>query len=733
MLESFTSALMSSGYSDILSDDDDDLLLELSTRPPKPTQNSLATQIPNRDSLQLTSGANNELIRAQGEASMLRDKLDLLNEERKRDKERQIKQEEGLQASHNEELALLKLKLQNLEDEKKFLLLEVKKNSSSHKPRTAGQSSFMDPSSSADEITATENTPVGKKVNGDQQSKKRRIVDDSIPKRSAIATTRPTTDDSGQLSDCLMLHRIDGVDLRTMEILDCLKLVSSRDFTCDKLKIGAGESIGKQLTQLLLQCKKTMPLDRLIKTIIDVLCSLIQEIMVSKGSRLAIPFLLVIIYQTIIFRPSAVQQIVLKDLLNFICNLIKAFQNFLKRPLHEKSSTSDVEPQILQYELIDLLDIVYSYDILEASISVLQSHPSEVYREVLTPSLLKAIEVIYKLALPLSYKPTMSVVFNAVEILNMLSGMIDPSTSKPIQVDSLWWKDCINRLYHLLGKHTDTFNPFNENSTETFSFSRFHDVYGMVRSIGSNSIGRLIPRLLYKDRLQDLPRVILKDDVPETTKFLDNHNLAINMERCFLLLKANILNILENLVTLYPAEIGVANGTMLIQLTKFMSTEQELILHRGLGQLSPNLSFRCTLIEQSMALIYRLWMDHPGQMTTQHVKEIESELVTSLWRLVAATEHKFDPRDVLENQQLIDEFGALTIRNRSQYYDDVLENAPAYIEEELLHDIDDHTARIMQVRYDKIYQQMARTVLETKLDNVISIDAMDSLYVAMGK
>lgn len=724
---------MASDDSGIFSDDDDDLLLELSTRPPKLSQTQFATQAPNSQNIQATHSFDDELAKAQGEASILRDKLHLIDDERKRDKERQIREEEKLRASHSEELARLKLELQNLEDEKKFLQVEVRKSSSSHKSRTAGQSSFNDPSPLADDVTATESIPVSNKGGADHSSKKRKIVDEINHERRVLATYRPQTDDSGQLFDILMLHRIDGVRLRTVQILNCLKWASTKEYNFDGLKIGEGESIGKQLTQFLLQSKKVMTLDKFIKTVVGVLTSLIQEIVHSNGSKLVIPFLLVLTYQTIIFRPSAIQQIVLKHIIDFICELIRSFQKSLKRPLHDNDTMRDVEPQIFQYEMIDLLVIIYSYDILEASISVLQSNPSSVYKEVLTQPVLKSIEYIYKLALPISYRPIMSVVFNAVEIINMIAGMKDSSSSKPIQTDPSWWRDCITRLYHMLGKSIDTFNPFSEESTDSFRFSRFHDVYGMVRNVGSNSIGRLIPRLIHEDKLQDLPRVILKDDIEECTNFHDSHDTAVNIERWLLLLKANILNILEIVVVAYPRETGVANGEMLIQLTRFMSTEQELMLHRVLGQSSPNISVRCQVIEQAMALIYRLWMDHPSQMTTQHVKEIESELVTSLWRFVAASECDLDSRDTFENQELVDEFGALTMENRTKYFDDAFENAPEYIEDEILQEIESQTAKIMQVRYEPVYQQMARTILETKLDNIISMEAMDSLYVAMGK
>ena len=38
----------------------------------------------------------------------------------------------------------------------------------------------------------------------------------------------------------------------------------------------------------------------------------------------------------------------------------------------------------------------------------------------------------------------------------------------------------------------------------------------------------------------------------------------------------------------------------------------------------------------------------------------------------------------------------------------------------------------MQIKYDKVYQEMARIILETKLNGLLTMDEIDSLYSAMG-
>lgn len=720
-----------SSFDDSFDDDDDDLILQLSKRPPRLTQTQTQSHLPSQvDENQATPSnqatLETELIKAQGETSILRDKLHFLDNERKREKELQINHDEDIRASHKRELEQLRLELQNLEDEKKFLLVEVRKASSASRSRTSVASSYVDPSSSTDEVTATDNTPViGKKPI------KKRKIEEPTKKNYILVSSRSVPDESGQLFDFLMMHKIQGVYMSTIEILNRLKLDYVEKFTFKDFSVSKGDSIGKSIVELLLRCKKIMSLDKFVGLLLETLALLVKEITVNKNeSKIAVPFLVVIMYQTIIFRPSAVQQTDLTNLLHFICDLIQAFQKILKRPLHESTFGCDLEPQIFQYEFIDILVIIYSYDTLESSLRILRTSSASLYREVLTPRLLKSIEYAYKLAITSSYKPVTNVVFNAVEVLNLLSSMM---LCSPIKLNSQWWKDCITRLYNTLSKGIDTYSLFQEEDFDVFCFSKFHDIFGLIRNVGTNAAGRLIPQLIHEDQLQALPRVILKDDTLENNEYQNSHSTGINLESWLLQLKDNILNLLDNLIALFPEDTGIVNGEMMIQLTKMMSMEQELILQRLLGQDSPNLSLRCHLIEHSLAIIYRLWMDHPKQLTNQQVKEIESELVTSLWRFIASRDHSIDAAEIRENQLLVNEMGGLKIDHRNKFYDDAFKSMPAYMEEEVLREIDDQTSKIMQIKYGETYQQMARTILECKLDTVISIEGMDCLYVAMGK
>ncbi|QLG70141.1 hypothetical protein HG535_0A00800 [Zygotorulaspora mrakii] len=719
------------------SDEDDDLILQLELRSAK-----TATQLPAKSAqtLQqppLASSAKNfkdEMIVAQGEASMLRDKIFFLQKQIKRENELQSLKAEELNSVHHEELKKVKLALQNLEDEKKFLLLEVKKANSS--TRSRGNSSFpysnadRSTSGSADEVTATENTRnrVIAPIN-----KKRKIDNESLLKH--YVTLNPgkiPRDETSDFVDYLLLHKLVGSELSTIEILHSLELRYIANFNFNGFKISRGDSIGKSLVTLLLKCKKCLTLDKFINTLLESVAILIKEISLHKHeSDLAIPFLVVIMYQTISFRPSAVHPMALKDLLHFISDLIKAYQHVLKQSMFENDPGTSAEPQIFQYELIDFLTTLYSFDTLETSLRILRYLPSAVHEEVLDSDLLESLKQICKCALTISYTPIMNIVFNAIAILNALCNMMVSGKSSLTIIESQWWKNCIPRLYHILSRGVKSVNILSENDGNDFSLSRFHDCFGLIRNLGTNFIGKFISKLIFNDRLQSLPRVISKDDIPERNE--EPFNVDLKLERWFLQLKDDSLNLVENLMILYPKESGIIDGEMLIQLTKLMSKEQENLIERYVGQDSDNLYFRCHLIEHLLTIIFWLCTEYEKQLSIDHIKEIESELIMSLWRVIVTEENNsFENSELADHSQLVDRLHQLELQDEISYYNDALEDMPGFIKQELKEEVHDRAAKIMQIKYDECHQHMARTILESKFESMISMEDIDSLYFAMG-
>ncbi|CAI4038349.1 hypothetical protein SMKI_04G6930 [Saccharomyces mikatae IFO 1815] len=737
------------------SDDDDDILLELGTRPPRFTQVpsssvALQTQLPaavkvatatSKEDDENSNVLINQLNKAQGEASILRDKIDFLKKEREKEKSIQAIKVNGLQLKHLQELSKLKQELQKLEDEKKFLQMEAR-----GKPRKEIITAVKAPSTTSSANANTNNlTPDSSSVAIEAKTQspqlKKRKMNDNLLKNNAVPLNpnRIIPDETSLFLESLFLHQIIGTELSTIEILNRLKFDYITEFKFKNFVIPKGAPIGKSIVSLLLRCKKTLTLDRFIDTLLEDIAVLIKEISVHPNeSKLAVPFLVAFMYQIIQFRPSATHNLALKDCFLFICDLIKIYHHVLKIPIHESNMNLHVEPQVFQYELIDYLVVSYSFDVLETILRVLQSHPKQTYMEFFDENILKSFDFVYKLALSISYKPMINVMFSAIGILNIITNIIlnmeNPSNLTSL-MSSSWWRDCITRLYSLLEKEVKSGDVYNENGdSTTLHMSKFYNFFGLVRNIGDNELGGLISRLIHSDRLQSIPRVISKENIgidkDEFTALMMNYKL----EKWLLELKDEVLNIFENLLMIYGNDATIVNGEMLIHSSKFLSREQALMVERYVGQDSPNLDLRCHLIEHTLTIIYRLWKDHFKQLREEQIKQVESQLIMSLWRfLVCQTESvTANEREMRDHRHLVDSLHDLTIKDQASYYEDAFEELPEYIEEELKMELNNRTARIMQVKYDEKFQEMARTILESKSFDLTTLEEADSLYISMG-
>lgn len=693
---------MSDGLDDFSSDEDDDLIFQLSTKPPK--SETRIEELPTQHISQIDQNAEDQLSKAQGEASMLRDKIALLNKDRDREKQQQERLKEELETLHSRQIEQLKLELQNVEDEKKFLAMEVRKSLSSAK-----NSQMSSTPSKADE----------------QATIKKRKIEQPESRRNYVQLNlnRIPFDETASFYDFLVTHKAVGSDITTVEILNRLRLDYIDGFRFKNLIIPKGDSVGQALMKSILRWKKDLALDTFIDTLLEHLAALIKEITSDKmESKIAVPFLVTLMYQAVVFRPSAVHTLALRDLLLFTCDLIRAYQHVLKQPLHDSLLDLHVEPQIFQYEMIDNLVIQYSFDVLEATLGNLRYQPPEVYDKVLDKSTLKLLEQIYKLALPISYKPVINVIFNTVEILNILSGinlhnnLISPE----------WWRDCIARLYIILSKPIKNYDMFASDNAVNLHFSTFHDCFSLNRNVGTNQVGKLIPKMIHIDKLQGMPRIISKENLIDT---INDPLINLELERWLLRMKMGILNIFDNLLTVYPS---IGDGEMLIHLTKFISYEQELMIDRCIGQDSTNLDYHSHIIERLLTLLYALWTRHHSFFKPEQVKEVESELVMALWRIIEPRDHEEDSIDLRDSGRLVNYFQELSLKDQVTCFDDALEDMPAYVEKELKKELNDDTAKTMQVRYDDMYQEMARSILESKLEALTSVDDIDSLYLAMG-
>ncbi|KAL3230443.1 DNA damage checkpoint protein LCD1 [Nakaseomyces bracarensis] len=679
-----------------------------------------------------TDNVQGELMRAQGETSMLRDKIKLLQSQIDQEKNKSNQKADEIRRDFQHEIESLRLSLQGLEDEKKFLIMETRGASSVQRSRPSLVSSSRMTSQPA------MNTPDNSNSNIEPYVKKQK-TEKSRPSIS-LNPNRISPDEVASFFDNLFGHRIVGVDMTTLEILSCIKFDHLDGFTYKLLTIPKGESIGNRIIQFFLGCKKSMKLDDFIDTVLEHFAFLMKAVLVhEQESNLAIPFLVALMVQAVLFRPSAVSPNSLKELFLFTCDLIRKYQKVLKQPLHKNPLELNLGPEVFQYELLDNMCLFYAFDLLEATSHVLrtQNLPANLYLDFFAESIIKALENVYRLALTISFKPIINVIFNMVEILLAVSSiMVKNSLPKPIGTVK-WWSDLLTRLYHILKKDIFNMQVFSDDESPHIYLDKYHDMYSLLRNMGTNHVGIIISQLVTKDSLQGLPNVITKDYIEDDYIERQKEGLTfyhLDLEKWFLNLKDDVLSIIENLLSFFSSDISIVNGDMLMNLTKMISSEQSYLIESLIDQENDNVKRRVTLIEHSLSLIYRIWRFHEKNISQEYLKDIENDLVMCLWRVIVCKDarDKVSIKDIREHRYMIDQLEDLHLKDDIDLFDDALEDMPDYIATEIDDKAGKKVLAKMQVYYDDIYIEMARYILESKLTDLISVENADSLYLAMG-
>lgn len=811
---------MSNADASFSSDDDDDLILELSNKPPRLIQveNDLLTQRAttdlqnnsytqpksksnlnanvnnnnNYDDTHKNSLQNDELTKAYGETSVLRAKLSMLESQIEKEKKHRSDEISKLKNLNQLEIDKLKATIQSLKDDKKILQIESKTNKlKTETINNQNSNIYNNINSNANTNNNGDNyinknsevTNVGdhhhpdlKRTSLSPAIKKRKMLPNNLLESNGksvevvpLNLNNVIADEKSEFYDYIMSHKLIGVELNTMEILNHLKLGPMQKFSHKQFVIDIDCSIGESLQKLILQLKQNLSLDVCIDLLLEYIGTFIAKVMDNKDeSNLPIPFLVITMYQIITFRPSAVSLKSLKESFSFSCDLIRKNQhilNFLKEDEYNNIENY-LEPQIFQYEFIDNLNIIFAFDLLETIFRVLQSHSHADYENFLTKDIFTKLESIYKNSISDSRKPIMNIIFNLIEVFNILTNiLLSLKNNNKFIVDTndivnaSWWVNCCKRLYIILRYNmkslvtpVDLVNEFDKldiSSTPTtissssFKKRKFFNIFGLIRNMGGNTWSKLVCQLIYKDKLQSIPRVISKDnELIYTQKESD-----FISENWIIKLKRDILIILGNLINIYPYELlsGEKNNRYLdesssdkdelfVILSQLLASEQDQVVNKSTNNDNPNIIERVKFIEHILNILYELLILQRAEISDLSIKKVESELVTSLWRIIVSRmdENNRDVENMKDHRHLIDESHELTLKDLKSYYEDAFEDMPNYITEELSNQLEKRSNMIMQVKYDQIYQDMAQTILEQKFTNFISMEETDSLYMAMG-
>ncbi|AMD19526.1 HCL625Cp [Eremothecium sinecaudum] len=691
------------------SDDDcDDDILELANRPPRATQLS---NVPTRSDvytqqLQLSTTANvagptynsaaqleNELMAARGEAGMLRDKLLLLEKDREKERERLQKKEKDLESVHQQEINKLREELQRLEDERKFLMLEKR------------QLAKFQANTSPVQLAAPNQAP------GD--SVKKRKVDNVITREFVpLNPNRTIPDESSLFVDALVLNKLHGCSMSLLDILDHICLENT-DGIGDILPLATRAPLGKPIRMMLFKMKGTMQLDMLVDSCLEKLAVLIRGITLKNDCKFAVPFLVACMYQMIQFRPSAIHINALKDTFQFISDLAITYQHLLKKPLHESPLKLDVKPNIFQYEFIDILAMLYCFDIMELCIKLLLLQSPEEQLQFFDKRIWDNVTKIIHLSLSMSYKSIFNVVYNTVEIIHGLAQVSLPQEF----ASSQWWDSILARLFHVWARRV---NDKNIEDNDNIHLPLEYNISGMIRCLGDNANIKLLEQLVDSKGVNSIPEVVHKQ-FPKMSR-----SCKLRVEEWGLNLQLTIAAILEKVLTKHPSMLP--HSSVLSHTIKLLCKEQEFMLVQCLGSDSENAGMRITLIEELVRLIYHTWTQ--VEEPTTLIKDLQNDLTICLWRIVFgnATGAK-EVAELQESSLLIDAMHNLKVQEQIDYYEDALDAAhiPSFLSEELQRDKTVHCVAQLNAGCSYNCREQAKFVLE----RITSPEDADALYLSM--
>ncbi|KAF8004850.1 hypothetical protein HF325_000307 [Metschnikowia pulcherrima] len=354
-------------------DDDDPLLMQLvqATQRPAPTaQNGSNVTIPeNPQNLGVVTNPANyqlQLFSAQGEISILRAQLELLQNQRAAEIALLRAEAKNAQSSAQEHVTVLKQTVDKLEDEKKFLGNEIRSLSAVKRRKVAENGTQI-----ASNTDLHGRPDLANGVSNDHGSDPRK----SLQKPFAVAggARIQLQDDWSQLTYHMWHYTINGSDRTSMAFLSkiCTECTVEAD---GKLTVPANTPLLACLWDALLDVKH-LRLDLLVLHICTMLLALISELLrlheaSVPGILVSVPFLISIVHATITFKPSAVTEALAKILVSSFSKILQKFVFVLHLNDEEGETFSTHSTVPYQRRLIENFILISALDVLENAVVI---------------------------------------------------------------------------------------------------------------------------------------------------------------------------------------------------------------------------------------------------------------------------------------------------------------------------------------------------------------------------
>ncbi|RCK55649.1 DNA damage checkpoint protein LCD1 [Candida viswanathii] len=404
-------------------DDDDDALLQDvlygRTQLPVFTQTQAQTKPVQTTTTQssapsiLDDKVQARLFQADGEIATLRAQLLQLQNQRQKEVAELTNSLNAARQSSEDQVVLLKTAVQRLEDEKRFLNNELMATNDFKRRKTA-HGKFMTPHQSVQEGNNVKMVQEPVQVEPNKEVVMEPVVPIVIAK--PIQKIVQLQNDSSLLVDQLWNHCIIGSKRTSFEYLSKIRLDLDLELSSG-LKILKRTAIMSSIVEFLMM-NKNSTLDRLVESFTLSLMELIEKLLKLKNI-LSVPFLVSLIHCSITFRPAAVKERLLTELVRRLSKMAQGWAFLLDSNLDEDDLANyhEVPYQVM---VLEKFIFVSCLDLIERLVAVSSISKPEVIRSLWQKDTLS--QALIKSCLPENserFKNTaqINVVFNIVEML----------------------------------------------------------------------------------------------------------------------------------------------------------------------------------------------------------------------------------------------------------------------------------------------------------------------------
>lgn len=706
--------------------DDDEDFLALTLKPARPAQSTQRPQIPphassssssQRAGVRVTSSQSQDpqradLLAAKGEVAVLRAKIDELEQHRRQERESLLRDSNNDKADKLSKIQALEAMVKRLEDEKKFLSVEIRNLSANkrRKRQSAGdKDQFRRPDDESQTPTPDPVTPAQTLPQPAPQPQPQQAP----PPPRRITTSGPTVritnpskfNENAILIDTIMHHTIPGLTTPTMTLLSRISLPCA--ISTSSTTISAFEPLSTYILQSLVRHREALRLDQFITRMLFSFKDIIMELFIleRKHARFPVPFILALMHCIIGFRPKAVTKDTLKEMVELCKDLLRLSEELLK-PDEEGGETYQRHKRLgiaaVHEEILERLVLVYVCDLLEELV-MCAGLDREMLKEIVGV-LNKNDEFVKWTRLAVGTSSDILVIYPCVEVLSCCLKSFEEKEEKY----PLMNHEIVSALVNIVLEGID-WKP-------NWLFS------GLNRLMG-NTVDNVLVEGLVGDKLSHLPCAIHPIRLENKFKVENSH------QHTLLLVQLNIICLLEKVLITTTEGISPFNkdAILLRNLVFAIGKQQELIFNNPRNNLT---HIRSKLISSIVRCLHAIW----------DISTIDSESTSPV--LTKDTSHELLivlGRIAYSNNDTSDEAGAFLMQAREKgekipvfnYWAEKRARLASHITDSS-NDIDIIQAQMafsngLEFAYDDDVVELARDILE----RCTTMDEADMLYISM--